>query len=492
MMMNKIKETRDLYRRKGIMRREFLRNEVALSWARSQVFNVDEKVLEFDETKKIQSLIIDNNYEQKYPFIESVLILNEDGKILACHNKNDDIAYQMISYDEKNIGTNGIGLCLRTMAPKYISAYEHFHQLFFERITFGIPIKNNDVTYIVGLILSLTTKEFLEIQSDLEKISEEFLANLKTVHEIETTHEFSDLDTYFTGSSDVISTFKSKIVQLNTMDNNIFIHGASGTGKEIIARFIHQNSARKDQQFYSVYCDKLPMTILVNDILEQFTTTLHNNDTTSYGTIYIEAIEALSLKSQKVLTRLLECKPVNTNREKASFCNGFRFIFSSELPLDSMSEKGLISKKLLNRINVFTVEIPRLKDSRADIPVLLEKRIEKYTNQFIIEGLSFSEELAETLEAYEWPGNYRELDKVVERIVHKARHEKVVDTAYLPKGYAGKDKGSDDVKPLEITEKNEILKALHIMDYNIALTARALGIGRSTLYRKLDKYHIEY
>jgi len=492
MMMNKTKEARDLYRRKGIMRREFLRNEVALSWARSQVFNVDEKMIEFDESKKVESLIIENNYEEKFPFIESVLILNDEGKILACHNENEKIAYQMISYDEKIIGTNGIGLSLRTMTPKYISGYEHYHQLFFERITFGIPIKNNDATYIVGLILSMTTKEFLEIQSELEKISEEFLANLKIVREVETNHQLSDLDTYFTGTSDAISTFKSKIAQLNTMDNNIFIHGASGTGKEIIARIIHQNSARKDQMFYSVYCDKLPTTILVNDILEQFTATLHNNDTTSYGTIYIEAIEALSLKSQEVLTRLLECKSVNSNSDRADYCNGFRFLVSSELSLDSMSEKGLISKKLLNRINVFTVEIPKLKDNRADIPVLIERRIEKYTNQFIIEGLSFSEELAGTLEAYEWPGNYRELDKVIEGIVHKARYEKVVDTTYLPKGYADKDKAAYDVKPLEITEKNEILKALSIMDHNIALTARALGIGRSTLYRKLEKYHIEY
>lgn len=488
-MNDVIKESRLLFQRKGIMRRDFLRNEIALSWARSQVFNVDTEKLEINKTNRAKEL----SYKESkiYPFIDAILIFKDDNSLVRYYQRDPDKQFSFMIYTENKLGTNGIGLSKNFKRPFYVSAYEHYHQYLFDKITFGFPVVHENQEIIMGFVLSLTTKEFLNKQSDIEElaldISQEIQLNEPAL--IEDNSQIQSINTV--GKSPLMKSYNKKIADVQTLDNHLFLQGKKGSGKEITARRIHENSIRKNQHFYTLYCDKLPTDILIDKISNHFFKAIESGTSDLFGTIYCEGFEILPYKIQELLTRLLESKPINSKGLEFSNKNAFRVIFSSERAMDELFNDKLIHSKLKNRINLFTVKIPELKEIKEDLPFLINKAIEKYTNQFLIDPVLFTDDLMTFLIRYDWPENYRELDKVIESIIYKGRSEKIIDRAYLPSYLRNDNVTKKEIIPLEITEKQEIMRALEILNFNMALTAKALGIGRSTLYRKLDKYNIE-
>lgn len=488
-MNDKIKESRLLFQRKGIMRREFLRNEIALSWARSQVFNVDTEKLEINETIRAKKL----SYKESkiYSFIDAILIFKDDNSLVRYYQRDPDKQFSYMTYTENNLGTNGIGLSKNFKRPFYVSAYEHYHQYLFDKITFGFPLVHEDQEIIIGFVLSLTTKDFLNKQSDIENlaldISQKIQLNEPSL--IESNSPIQSINT--DGKSPIMKSYNKKIADVETLDNHLFLQGKKGSGKEITARLIHENSIRKNQKFYSLYCDKVPTDILIEKITNQFFKSIETDRSDLFGTIYCEGFETLPYKIQELLTRLLESKPINSKQLNASNSNAYRLIFASEKSLEDLFGNKLIHAKLKNRINLFTIKIPELREIKEDLPFLINKGIEKYTSQFLIEPVLFTDDLMNFLIRYDWPENYRELDKVIESLIYKGRSEKIIDKAYLPSYLRKNEAVIEEIIPLEITEKQQIIRALEIMNFNMALTAKALGIGRSTLYRKLDKYNIE-
>lgn len=488
-MNNKIKESRLLFQRKGIMRREFLRNEIALSWARSQVFNVDTKKLEIN--KNIHAKKLSYKESKIYPFVDAILIFNDRNNLVQYYQRDSKEEFSYLIYTENTLGTNGIGLSKNFNQPFYVSSYEHYHEYFFDKITFGFPIVHENQEIIIGFVLSLSTNEFLNRQSDIEAfaldISEKIQLNEASIFKDELLNQSINNPT----QSPLMKKYNKKIVDVQSLDNHLFLHGQKGSGKEMTARFIHENSPRKNQKFYSLYCDKLPTDVLINKITNQFFKAIESNASELFGTIYCEGFETLAYKIQELLTRLLESKPVNKKGLESSYKNSFRIIFSSEKSMDNLFKNKLIHAKLKNRINLFTIKIPELKEIKEELPFLITKGIEKYTSQFLIEPVLFTDDLMNVLIRYDWPENYRELDRVIERIIYKGRSEKIIGRDYLPAYLRDNNDVKEEILPLEITEKREIIRALEIMNFNMALTAKALGIGRSTLYRKLDKYNIE-
>jgi len=490
-MIDHIKEARLLYIRKGILKREFLRNEIALSWARSyQVHNVDISKIEKNNDIRSKKIQITNEEKQKFSFIDAIIIMDKKGRTIGHYELTGNELYHRWIFLEKNIGTNGLALTFNTKKPTYVSGYEHYHEGLFDKVTFAIPHISGTNFYIIGFILSMKTQNFLTEQSSLIDFSKVIFDRLQLEKEDPRITESTTLDSFFVGYSEKMTHFKDKINQLIYIDNNVFLQGEKGSGKETVARLIHSMSPRKNEKFHSLYCDKLPTTVIVEEKMKAYRRTLEDPSRDNYGIIYCEAFETLSMKSQDVLIRLLECKPVNKNSVNTSNGSGYRFIFTSEKDMDEIRKSGLVNDKLLNRINVFTVKIPSLIEVKEDLPLLISQRIDKYVKQLFLNPIVFSELLINNLTRYSWPGNYRELDKVIEQIIHKGRHESIIDLSYLPERMNKKNTRDKRVIPLEKTEEIEIIKALEAMNYNVALTARALGIGRSTLYRKLEKYGI--
>ncbi|MBN2899617.1 MAG: sigma-54-dependent Fis family transcriptional regulator [Clostridia bacterium] len=490
-MNNEIKEARELYTRKGILKREILRDEIALSWARSSFYNINMQKLPIQENNQLHELRLSNDDQEEFEFVDAILILDQVGRLIGCYKKSPLVPYEKISYEESNIGTNGIGLAFNLKKESYVSNYEHYHQLFFDKITYGIPKTEGTNFRTLGFVLSLDSKSFENKKTDLLALSQKIILQMDDQKSQNIERMPTSIDSYFEGKSDTMKYFKQRIGQSSMMENHIFIHGAKGTGKEIVARAIHKMSPRNGEKIHVLYCDKLPADVIIEDYFDHFKSRLEDCRVEGYGLVYCEAIESLSVKAQDVLTRLLECKPINTNRDKHCKNKGYRFIFSSELTLAEMESKGLMNKKLLNRINGFTINIPSLSDIKEDLPTLITQRIDKYVAQFYLDPIVFSNDLINVLTRYPWPENYRELDKIIEKIIYQGRHEKIIDQRYVPKSLQKNGGSTEQLLPLAVTEKKEIIKALELMDYNVALTARALGIGRSTLYRKLEKYHIE-
>lgn len=491
-MIDRIKEARLLFLKKGILKREFLRNEIAFSWARSQVYSVDPESLDLEKNSKVKKLILDKTVLENYPMIEAIIIINSSGIVSKAYQASEHSLYKDINFSEMSIGTNGIALANSTNKNAYVSSYEHYHQLFFDKLTYAIPFNLSEEKKIVGIILNQNTEEFLKIQMDFDSIADEIIENLSDSKKITPPLTVEKIEELYVGQSEKMIAFKNSIRDLKNRNNNIFILGKKGSGKETVARIIHQESARRTQKFYSLYCDKIPTNIIVDEVFTQMKESLEVDDENSFGTVYCESFETLSFKAQEVLTRLLESKPVNSSTSKATNTNGYRFVFSSEKSLDEIRTEGEVNEKLLNRINVFTIKIPPLHDVRDDLPSLVLSKIEKYTKQYFLDPIIFDETLLVELVRYKWPENYRELDKIIEQIVYKGRFEKVIDSSYLPIKISRKRDLDIEVQSLEKTEHNEIMKALEVKNYNIALTAKVLGIGRSTLYRKLDKYKIKY
>lgn len=489
-MIDQIKKARLLYLEKGILKREFIRNEISLSWARSSFQNVNVDKLEKIEKPITRKIEMTEQEKNAFPHIDAIVIIDQNGKLIRSFLNDHAIPYDAISYDESLLGTNGIGLAFNQKKEMYVSKYEHYHKSFFDKLTFGVPQVNGTSCHIVGFILNLSTAEFREIQAQLVQLSQKIMLRLNLDYDENPKEISHSIDQIYQGKSEKIKALKGKINQLASQENNVFLCGAKGVGKETVARFIHEMSDRKSEKFYALYCDKLPSNIIIEDYFKKFKARIEDSESTEYGVIYCEAIEALSIKSQEVLTKLLECKPVNKKPENSCKIKGYRFIFSSEFTLKEMQNQNLISPKLINRINVFTVCLPPLTELKEDLPLMISHRIDKYVEQLFLDPIVFSETLIKELTHYKWPENYRELDKTIEQIIHSARHEKVIDPSYLPERMCDKNPQSKVILTLEKTEAAEIIRALELMDNNVALTARALGIGRSTLYRKLEKYNI--
>lgn len=489
-LTDQIKKARLLYLDKGILKREYIRNEVSFSWARSSFQNVNVEKLKIIETPIARKLIMTEEEKKAFFYINAIVIIDQNGKVIRSFLNDDTLPYDAISYDESSLGTNGIGLAFNKKEEMYVSKYEHFHKSFFDKLTFGVPKVNGTTYHIVGFILDLSTAEFLEIRPELVQLAQKIMLRLNIDNHENPKKINHSIDQFYQGKSEKIHDLKRKINQLASQENNVFLCGAKGVGKEMVARFIHEMSNRKNEKFYALYCDKLPSNVIIDEYFMKFKECLENSESTEYGVVYCESIEALSMKAQEVLTKLLECKPVNSKSENDCKQRGYRFIFSSKLSLNEMQRQNLIKQKLINRINVFTVLIPSLTELKEDLPLMISHRIDKYVEQLFLDPIVFSETLIKELTRYKWPENYRELDKTIEQIIHSARHEKVIDSSYLPERMRDKSCKSKVILPLEKTEEAEIIRALELMDNNVALTARALGIGRSTLYRKLDKYNI--
>jgi DNA-binding NtrC family response regulator len=491
MEIDQVKKARMLYLEKGILKRDFVRSEISFSWARSSFQNVNFEDLpktKNNVSKKIN--LLENDY-YKYSYVDAIVVMDQNGKIIRSYSNNTELAYDQINYDEASLGTNGIGLASYLKKPVYVSKYEHYHRQFVDKLTFGVPHVNGTSYYIVGFILDLTTAEFRKKQADLIELSKLLISNL-TLRDRSTYKENTNIvDDFFHGDSEKINELKRKISWAGLQETNVFLCGSKGVGKETVARLIHQLSHWKDKEFYTLYCDKVPSNIIIEDYLKVFKERLEDSESSEFATVYCESIEGLSIKSQELLIKLLECKPVNTKLENGCKSKPYRFILSSEKTLKEIEKEGVLSPKLLNRINVLTINIPSLTEVKEDIPLIISRRIDKYVGQLFLEPIVFSEDLVRHFIRYSWPGNYRELDKSIEQIIHQGRHEKVINQSYLPDKMKDRDGQSKEIISLEEVEKTQIIRALEIMNYNIALTARALKIGRSTLYRKLEKYKID-
>lgn len=288
----------------------------------------------------------------------------------------------------------------------------------------------------------------------------------------------------------------------------VLILGESGTGKTMTARSIHQQSDRRDKPFVEVACGALPENLLESELFGHvqgaFTGAAHDKEgkflAADGGTIFLDEIATAPQSLQVKLLRVLqdrEFEPVGGNKTHKV---DVRLILATNGNLEEMVKSGEFREDLYYRINVISLTQPALRERIGDIPLLVEHYIDQFNKQNGKEVKGFDDAAMRTLQQYHWPGNVRELVNVVERAIVLSRGDHIT-IAELPDAlrkeqpshhFTAAGSGNNLKQAMAQPEREIIIDALNNNGWNRQDTARALGINRTTLYKKMKKYDISY
>ncbi len=292
------------------------------------------------------------------------------------------------------------------------------------------------------------------------------------------------------------------------VDTTVLLLGESGTGKELVAREIHRRSARRERPFLDINCAVLSETLLESEIFGHergaFTDARERKpgllEVADGGTVFLDEIGEIPLAVQPKLLRVLETQTFKRLGGTRDIRVNVRVIAATNRDLARAVEAGRFREDLYYRLKVFPVDIPPLRERMGDIPILVNHFVGHYNASLKKKVGGFTPGAMDLLSRYSWPGNVRELKNIVERAVVLSKNA-ALDEDLLPKEIAGMRSGAAPekatlevggaVKRLDELERDYILDVLKAQNGNRSVTARMLGIARSTLQEKLKKYGIE-
>jgi len=282
----------------------------------------------------------------------------------------------------------------------------------------------------------------------------------------------------------------------------VLILGESGTGKELVARSIHFSGPRRDRPFAPVDCSALVPTLIESELFGYvrgaFTGAMQAKqgllEAAQGGTLFLDEIGDMPVDLQAKLLRALqerEVKPVGSTERRPI---NVRIIAATNRDLESAIRSGTFRQDLYFRLNVVQLKLPPLRDRKSDIPLLVTAFLEKFSDP---RGpvRTISEDAMRRLIAYDWPGNVRELENAIERAVALGSGP-ILHVGDLPSNlqYPTSERApeKDEILPLKELERRAILRTLRETGGDKLSAARMLGIGKTTLYRKLKQYHMEH
>lgn len=285
--------------------------------------------------------------------------------------------------------------------------------------------------------------------------------------------------------------------------SNLLIEGESGTGKELFAQAIHNAGFRKGGPFVAINCAAIPRELLESELFGYesgtFTGAQKEGRPGKFelgdgGTILLDEVGDMPLELQVKILRVLQDKRITRIGSIKSVPVNVRVIAVTNRDLGKEVRKKNFRDDLYYRLNVLYIKLPPLRKRREDIPLLIGHFVAKNTQkQKISKKISFTQESINIFAKYNWPGNTRELENVVERAVNMVEGN-VITVKHLPdyllSGFSETSAGIQ-INSLVETEKNMIINALKRCEGNISKTAKILGIGRTTLYRKIKKHNIK-
>lgn len=297
------------------------------------------------------------------------------------------------------------------------------------------------------------------------------------------------------GNSQTINEVFTLIDKVAATDANILILGENGTGKELVARAIHQKSLRKDNSFVSVDMGAITETLFESELFGHkkgaFTDAREDRigrfELANGGTLFLDEIGNLSMSLQSKLLSALQSRQITRVGSNSPLEVDIRLICATNMPLHQMVEEGRFRQDLLYRINTVEVRIPPLCERVEDIPMLANHFLHFYTKKYHKEVIAFSPEAIVKLKKYAWPGNVRELQHAIERAVIMADSPTLQQSDFLFNRKGGHSTESDTLN-LDDVEKAAVVKAIQLHNGNISKAAEELGLTRASLYRRMEKY----
>jgi len=277
-------------------------------------------------------------------------------------------------------------------------------------------------------------------------------------------------------------------------DTTVLITGESGTGKELVARAIHNLSVRRYMPLVVIHCGGLTDTLLESELFGHekgaFTGAQYRKkgkfEVAEGGTVFLDEISDISLKTQTDLLRVLQEKEITRVGGTQTIKVDFRAVAATNQDLEAKVKEGTFRPDLFYRLNVFEIRLPALRDRREDIPLLVDHFIRKYSRSMNRRFNSLSKAALEVLIHYGWPGNVRELENAIERAMVIGREPELQASDFPMQISASPPPASGQA--LEEIERTHILRVLEGCHWNQSMAARVLKIDRVTLYNKIKKY----
>ncbi|HEX4348220.1 MAG TPA: sigma-54 dependent transcriptional regulator [Vicinamibacterales bacterium] len=286
-------------------------------------------------------------------------------------------------------------------------------------------------------------------------------------------------------------------------DISVLVLGPTGSGKELVARMIHELSRRSVSKFQAVNCAALPDTLFESEIFgyeKGAFTGAHDRkpgrlELANDGTLFLDEIGDMSLIAQAKLLRVLEERRFERLGGHKSISVDFRLISATNRPLEQFVRDGRFREDLYYRVNAFAIRLPSLRERQVDIPVLAQRFLARYcaAQGLPLESKTFSRESLDLLLSYHWPGNIRELESTVARAALSApgRAIRAQDIEFLHANVATPAPSGDRLPSLAEAERAHIVRVLEAVDWNKKEAARVLDISRGTLYRKIVEFSLE-
>ena len=345
-------------------------------------------------------------------------------------------------------------------------------------------------------------KDFLAKPWDNKELMNSIETIFELYHKVINT-TISQKDDAIIGNSGAILHVMELVDRVAKTDASVLITGESGTGKEMIAEAIHQKSKRNTQDFVKVNLGGISTSLFESEMFGHVkgaytgasSDRIGRFELANKGTIFLDEIGELALDSQVKLLRVLQEKSyeiLGSSKVKKTDC---RVISATNRPLDHMVGQGTFREDLYYRINLIEIHLPSLSDRRDDIPLLTMHFLNKVQVLYDIDVPYIDEETLAWLANQDFPGNIRQLKNLVERTALLHYHEKELNRRAFQSVMSSNTSGQSKVSlpnvgeiTLDDIEKQMIAKALHFHNNSISQTARSLGITRSSLYRRIDKY----
>ncbi|MCH2210114.1 MAG: sigma-54 dependent transcriptional regulator [Fuerstiella sp.] len=314
------------------------------------------------------------------------------------------------------------------------------------------------------------------------------------------------------GNSPQMHHIVTQLKSVAPTDSTVLIHGENGTGKELVAKALHQNSPRKSKPFVPLNISALPDSILESELFghEQgaFTGAIGRRigkfEHANGGTLFLDEVGEMPMETQIKLLRVLEDRRITRLGANDEFNVNVRLVAATNANLKQMVADGSFREDLYYRLMVVSIELPPLRDRPGDIPLLMEHFLRDLSKKTGREAHGFSRTARLALLSYDWPGNIRQLRNTIESMLVMDT-DGLLDVDGLPAeiaqlvggdmepGESGRPSGADSLigRPLDEVEKYYIQRALDLTDGNREEAARLLGKGERTIYRKIKEYELK-
>ncbi len=302
------------------------------------------------------------------------------------------------------------------------------------------------------------------------------------------------------GESEVMQDIFHKIEKIAPTDANILILGENGTGKDLIANAIHQQSLRANQSLVKVDVGALTESLFESELFGHkkgaFTDAREDRvgrfESAHGGTLFLDEIGNISLQQQAKLLTVLQNRQVTRLGTNQPVAIDIRLICATNIPLSELANENRFRKDLIYRINTVEITVPPLRKRKEDILLLAKHFAKVYANKYLKPNIQFQASALEKLQQYPFPGNVRELQYTIERAIIMADSETIQgsDLLFSPIESSMAEPDEDEVLKLSTMEKNTIMKVIDKHNGNISKAAKELGLTRTALYRRLSKYDI--